>query len=203
MFRTNLVTPSLLAFQIGLNFVRFHVDVIVDFVYCEIIVFSSFFIIIFLFFIQVKPLKMFLIIFSRTRSNRTPETTFFFSYNEVEPHQSRVLWMVLLKSKPRMHNPIHQNCVFANSWKFFVGLNLEYLGIQLIPSLQTSRLHLDYLMKIFYTQTSTFNHRIAQEKTWCLTTPIQSAIKSTLWSHFGHMKSFLNKDFPFKVFHLW
>ena len=95
---------------------------------------------------------------SNTRNN------FFFSYNEVEPHQSRVLWMVLLKSKSRIHNPIHQNCVFANSWKFFVGLNLEYLGIQLIPSLQTSRLHLDYLMKIFYIQTSTFNHRIAQEK---------------------------------------
>ena len=168
----------------------------------RLLYFQFFLIIIFLFFIQVKLLKMFLITFSRTRSNRTPEKTFFF-FTMMWNLTKLVLWMVLLKSKPQIHNPTHQNCVFANSGKFFVGSNQEYLGIQLIPSLQTSRLHLDHLTKIFYIQTSTFNHRIAQEKTWCLTTPIQSAIKSTLWSHFGHMKSFLNKDFPFKVFHLW
>ena len=182
MCRTNLVTPSPIAFQIGLNFVRFHVDVIVDFVYCEIIVFSIFFNYNFLIFhTSQTPKNVPHNIFKNKKQSNTRNNFFFFTM--MWDLTKLVLWMVLLKSKPQIHNPTHQNCVFANSGKFFVGSNQEYLGIQLIPSLQTSRLHLDHLTKIFYIQTSTFNHRIAQEKTWCLTTPIQSAIKSTLWPH--------------------
>ena len=76
---------------------------------------------------------MSLITFLITRSNQTPETTFFFFYNDVEPHQGRVVWMVLLKSKPRIHNLTHQNCVFANSERFFVEIKPRIFGYTTHP----------------------------------------------------------------------
>ena len=87
MFRTNLVTPSPLAFQIGLNFVRFHVDVIVDFVYCEIIAFSIFFNYNFLIFhTSQTPKNVPHNIFKNKKQSNTRKNLFFF-YNDVEPHQ--------------------------------------------------------------------------------------------------------------------
>ena len=172
MCRANLVTPSPITFQIGSNFVRFYVDVIVDFMYCEIIVFSSFFIIIFLFFIQVKPLKMFPITFSRIRSNQTLEQPFFFTMTwgltKIESfgwYSQRVNRGNTTSPTKIVYLPIQRNSLW--------GLNLEYSGIQLILNLQTTRLHFDgsknkifflkyfHLMKIFYIETNAFNHRIA------------------------------------------